>query len=258
VNTSTPAIVAQHAVRRLPRAALLLLCLAYVLPGFFGRAPWGNADITAFGYMLELANGDAQQWLAPKLLGQPPETSALLPYWLGALAVKWAPVVLSADIAARLSYIGLLGVTLSATWFGIYHLARRPGAQPVVFAFGGEAQPTDYARAMADAGLLALIACLGVAQLSHETTPAAAQLCFAALCLYGFAALDQRRLVPLLVLGLGLAGLTLSGAPTVAALYAWGGCAVLAMAKMQMESPKTASTQHSSQILWRFACYHFI
>ena len=50
----TPAIVAQNAVRRLPRIALLLLCLAYVVPGFIGREPWKNADMTAFGYMAEL------------------------------------------------------------------------------------------------------------------------------------------------------------------------------------------------------------
>ena len=60
------------------------------------------------------------------------------------------------------------------------------------FAFGGEAAPTDYARAMADGGLLALIACLGLAQLSHETTPALAQLGFTALAFYGIAALPYR------------------------------------------------------------------
>jgi hypothetical protein len=65
--------------------------------------------------------------------------------------------------------------TASITW------RARPRAQPVPFAFGGEASPTDYARAIADGGLLALIACLGLAQLSHETTPALAQLGFTAL-----------------------------------------------------------------------------
>ena len=59
----------------------------------------------------------------------------------------------------------LLVLTLLATWYGVYYLARTPRAQPVPFAFGGEAQPTDYARAIADGGLLALIACLGLAQL---------------------------------------------------------------------------------------------
>ena len=83
-------------------------------------------------------------------------------------------------------------LTLLATWYGVYYLARTPRAQPVPFAFGGEAQPTDYARAIADGGLLALIACLGLAQLSHETTPALAQLGFTALTFYGMAALPYR------------------------------------------------------------------
>ena len=49
MNQTSPALVAQNAVRRLPRAVLILLSLAYVLPGFIGRDPWKNADITAYG-----------------------------------------------------------------------------------------------------------------------------------------------------------------------------------------------------------------
>ena len=64
VNTPTPALVTQRAARRMPRLALLLLCAAYVLPGVFARDPWRNADITAFGYMLSLAEGRSS-WLAP-------------------------------------------------------------------------------------------------------------------------------------------------------------------------------------------------
>ncbi len=90
--------------------------------------------------------------------------------WLGALAIQWAPAGLTPDMAARLPFAGMLVLTLIATWYGVYYLARSPAAQPVAFAFGGEAQPTDYARAMADGGLLALLACLGLAQLSHEAT----------------------------------------------------------------------------------------
>ena len=60
MNKPNPAIVAQSAVRRMPRAALLLLCLAYVLPGLLGRAPWRSDDINAFGFMLELASGGVE------------------------------------------------------------------------------------------------------------------------------------------------------------------------------------------------------
>ena len=48
-----PTIVTQDAARSLPRWTLLLLCLAYVVPGYVGREPWKNADIAAFGVMQE-------------------------------------------------------------------------------------------------------------------------------------------------------------------------------------------------------------
>ncbi|MBX3587679.1 MAG: hypothetical protein KF796_13660 [Ramlibacter sp.] len=222
MNQPTPAIVTQTAVRRLPRLALVLFCLAYVLPGFIGREPWKNADMTAFGYMAELASG-AAHWLSPTLLGQPPEFDALLPYWLGAWAIQLAPPWVPGDFAARIPFALLLALTLVATWYGVYYLARSPQAQPVTFAFGGEAQPTDYARAMADGGLLALIACLGLAQLSHETTPALAQVGFTALSFYALAATPWRTWQPAVGLVAGLAGLALSGAPTMALLFAAGG-----------------------------------
>jgi 4-amino-4-deoxy-L-arabinose transferase-like glycosyltransferase len=225
LNQPTPAIVAQDAVRRLPRLALLLLCLAYVVPGFVGREPWKNADITAFGYMFELARS-AADWLAPTLAGQPPEFDALLPYWLGAWAIKIAPAWIAPDFAARVPFILLLVLTLSATWYAVYDLARSPRAQPVPFAFGGEARPVDYARAIADGGLLALIATLGLAQLSHETTPALAQLAFSALTFYATAALPRRPVIASLCLFAGLAGLALSGAPTMALLFGAGGVAI--------------------------------
>ncbi len=224
MNQTTPAIVAQSAVHRLPRWVLLLLCTTYVLAGFIGRGPWKNADITSFGYMAELARGDTS-WFTPQLLGLVPAVDALLPYWLGAWAIQLAPW-LTPDLAARIPFIGLLILTLFATWYGTYYLARSPEAQPVAFAFGGEAHPSDYARALADGGLLAFMACLGLAQLSHETTPALAQLCFTALSFYAFAALPYRTLTPAISSMIGLTGLALSGAPTMAALLGVGGAVI--------------------------------
>ncbi|HZY18232.1 MAG TPA: hypothetical protein VFE82_07100 [Ramlibacter sp.] len=243
MNQPTPAIVAQSAVRRLPRVALLLFCAAYVLPGFVAREPWKNADVTAFGYMNELASG-AARWMAPTLVGQPPEFDALLPYWLGAWAMRIAPSWLAPDFAARVPFIALLVLTLLATWYGVYNLARTPGAQPVPFAFGGEAAPTDYARAIADGGMLALIATLGLAQLSHETTPALAQLGFTAVAFYGLAALPFRTGWPLAGMVVGLGGLALSGAPTTAVLLAAGG-AVLTV----LDHPREGRTR-TGRWLW--------
>jgi len=224
LNLPSPAIIAQSAVRRLPRLALLLFGVAYVLPGFVGRGPWKSADITAFGAMQQLA-ATGTGWLQPGLMGQTAGFDSLLPYWLGAVAIQLMPF-LEPALAARLPYVLLLTLTLLGTWYSVYYLARSPQAQPVAFAFGGEAKPTDYARAIADAGLLALLACLGLAQLSHETTPAVAQLGFATLIFYSVAASPYRS--PWRVLGpasafvIGMVGLALSGAPAVATLLGLG------------------------------------
>jgi 4-amino-4-deoxy-L-arabinose transferase-like glycosyltransferase len=230
LNQPTPAIVAQSAVRRLPRIALLLLCAAYLLPGLVGRGPWKSADITAFGYMAELARSTEgiARWFDPMLLGLRPETPALVPYWIGALAIKIAPSWLNPDLAVRIVFAFLLWGTFTATWYAVYYLARTARAQPVAFAFGGEARPTDYARAIADGGLLALIACLGLAQLGHETTPALAQLFFASHLFYGVAALPYRRAGPVTALVVGTLGITLSGAPTVGLALAIGSALYIA------------------------------
>ena len=213
-------------MRTLPRWALVLLCLAYVVPGFVGRAPWRNADITAFGYMRALFEGRTE-WLDPLLGGMGPQTDGLLAYWLGAGALHLLPSAIPPEMAVRLPFMLLLLLTMYATWWGVYCLARSPGAQPVAFAFGGEAKPVDYARAMADGGLLALIASLGLAQLSHETTSYVTQLGCTTLVFFAAAAMPYRRAAPAAAMLLGLAGLVLSGAPTMAMLMGLG-CAALA------------------------------
>ncbi len=217
----TPAIVPQSAVRRLPRVALWLFCAAYVLPGLFGREPWKGNEFTAFGHMLALAEG-ASHWFDPSVWGQAPELDALLPYWLGAWAIQIAPSWISAGLAARLPFALLLGLTLATTWHGVYYLALSPQAQPVPFAFGGEAKPKDYARTIADGAVLALIACLGLTLLSHEASPILTQLAFVSCAFYGVAALPYHPRYSLTALSLGLLGLSLSGAPSLAVLMAVG------------------------------------
>ncbi len=232
MNQPSPAIVAQSAVRPIPRWALWLLCIAYVVPGFIGREPWKKSDIEAFGFMLQLAHpeaGTVVSWLKPTLLGQAEPSLALLPTWLGALAIRLAPTGWE-DLAARMPFVLMLAVTLLATWHAVYALARSDAAQPVAFAFGGEARPVDYARTLADGALLALLACLGLAQLSHEITAALSQLCFTALLFFGLSSLPRRRLWSAAATTAGMLGLTLSGAPALALLLGTGGALIRAMA----------------------------
>lgn len=238
MNHPTPAIVPQSAVRRLPRVALWLFCAAYVLPGLFGREPWRGNEFNAFSYMLALAEGSSD-WLNPNIWGQLPELDALLPYWLGAWAIQIAPDWISAGLAVRIPFALLLALTLASTWHGVYYLALSPQAQPVPFAFGGEAKPKDYARTIADGAVLALIACLGLALLSHEASPILMQLSMVSLVFYGVAALPYHPRYSLTALTLGLLGLCLSGAPSFAVLMAVGS-GLLCLLDRQSTSVKTA------------------
>jgi len=255
VNTPNPALVSERGARALPRPALWVLCGAYVLPGLFGRDPWRNADLAAFGQMVAMAEGRTAWW-APTL-GQVAGDTALLPHWLGAafiaLLAPLAPFV-DAAFAARVPFALLLAATLALVWYTTFHLARTEAAQPVPFAFGGGAAPVDYARAMADGALLALIATLGLLQLGHETTPELAQLAAVGLVMYGLAAAPYRhwrtRLAVLAALPL-LAG---SGAPSVALVIGLGAMLVCARSRYEQVRPLVrwlvASTLLAAALAW--------
>jgi hypothetical protein len=224
--TLNPALVTQQAVQRLPRLALLLFCAAYVLPGVFGRDPWRGADQAAFGYMLAMADGRTSWW-APTIGGLPLET-ALLPHWLGAAGISLLSPLLGAPLAARVPFGLLLAGVLVLTWYASFQLARTEAAQPLPFAFGGEADPIDYARAMADGALLALIATLGLLQLGHETTPELVQLFAASLALWSLAAAPFRRGRARAAACIALPLMAASGAPTMAVLFGAAGTVIAA------------------------------
>jgi hypothetical protein len=224
MNRPNPAIVSQAGARPLPRWALLLVCAAYLLPGQFGRDAWRHADLAAFGFMSALAQGQTSWW-SPLLGGLPTTDGALLPYWLGALSIRALPF-LEPALAARLPFIVVLGLVLALIWYAAFHLARTEAAQPVSFAFGGEADTRDYARALADAAVLALMASLGLLMLGHETTPELLQLLGVSLWMYALACAPYRPLRSQYLVGLSLILLALSGAPQFALLLGAGGLLV--------------------------------
>ena len=213
MNHPTPAIVSQREVQRLPRWALIMLCAAYILPGLVGRDPWRNSDLITFGFINALAN-EQTSWLSPELMGISAQ-GGLLPYWIGAVFVKALPF-LDAPVAARLPFLLTLIAVFTLTWFACYYFARTDSAQPIAFAFGGEAHPNDYARAIADGALLALMASLGLLQTGHETSPELIQLGFITLFLFGFAIAPFKRWPAWLSIVISLPALALSDAPFMA------------------------------------------
>ena len=238
MSPTSPALVSQDGVRRLARSVLLLVCAVYVLAGFIGRDAWRNDDVVAVAYMGEIAAGHSS-WLRPTLAGQVTEHPGLLPYWLGAASLKLLSPAVHPDVAVRLPFMAMLVLALACTWYGTYYLACAPSAQPVRFAFGGEAKPKDYARALADGGLLALIASLGLAKLGHESTPALAQLACASLLFLGFCLRPVRAGPGSAAALTGVLGLTLSGAPELAMLLCAAGAA-LEWLQVRAQDPDSA------------------
>lgn len=223
--TVTPALVTQKAVRRLPRWALFLFCAAYILPGLFGRDPWKNEDIASFGHMWSIALGQAS-WLHPNVGGVLPTSGGVLPYWLGSASIMLFNGWLDPALAARIPFALLLTAVLALTWYATYYLAKTDAAQPLPLAFGGEASPNDYARAVADGALLALIASLGLLQLGHETTPELLQLTGSTLFLFGLAAAQAHPWAARVATLLSLPMMAASGSPTVALLLGGTGFAI--------------------------------
>lgn len=204
-----------EAVWPLPRWLLLGVCAAWLLPGLIGRDPWRGLDVTTYALMLAMAEGRTSWW-APALGGAPMEI-ALLPHWLGAGAILALGPWLGDALAARLPFMALLVATLAGVWLAAERFAMGPAAQPLPLAFGGEASPPHYARALADGAVLALVATLGFADLGHQIGPEIGQMACVAWLLAAVARTGARRW-PSMAPGAGapLLALTAFGAPGVA------------------------------------------
>ena len=254
MNAPSPSLVSRSAASRLPRWVLWTFVLAYILPGFLGREPWKDHDAVAFGVMHDMALG-LTSWWEPLLLGLPIEHTGWLHHWLGAAFIGLWPE--QAQLMAKIPFMGLLLLTLACTWWSVYHLARLPAAQPVSFAFGGEADPHDYAKTLADAGLLALLACLGLAQLAHETTADAARLAMVAVMLMAASALTRPNInAPIrttVFWTLGLSGLVLSGAPWMALILSVGLLAAVSAARPKTIARAWGPHAAQDQRPWRWA-----
>ena len=152
----------------LPRWALYALGMLYILPGLIGRDPWKD-DAGSFGIMWTMAHGHWQDWLSPNIAGLPASEEGPLAFWLGALCIKLFGWLLGDVLAARVSTIGLFVLGTVSLWQTAFRLGRRAEAQPLRLAFGGQPEPDDYGRTLADTAVLIYLGCLGLLLQSHET-----------------------------------------------------------------------------------------
>lgn len=211
---ATPARLTASAAAKLSRPVLFGLCLVYIVFGLFPRDPWKTDDVIGLAQMWSAAYLQGEAWLLPQVAGVTSASNGPLSMWVGAASIlAFGPWI--GDVAAgRLPNLLWFAITASSLWYGTYLLGRRAEAQPLALPFGGQPGAADYGRMLADAALLLLIATLGLAWRSHETSFAPAALACQALAFYAVARMLDRPWAGAITLGLALAGafLTRGGA----------------------------------------------
>ena len=178
-----PVRLAAAATLALPRWALFALGLLYILPGLIGRDLW-KEYAGSFGIMWTMAQGGVHDWFAPNIAGLPVHGEGPLAFWLGAVCIKLFGWLLGDTMAARVSTMGIFVLGAMSVWYTAFHLGRRPDAQPLRLAFGGQPEPNDYGRTLADTAALIYLGCLGLLLFSHETLAVTLQGTLVAYFLY--------------------------------------------------------------------------
>ncbi|HSN39795.1 MAG TPA: hypothetical protein VLT92_06330 [Burkholderiales bacterium] len=150
-------------------ALIVLLCLAWILPGLIGHDPWKPDEAYSFGLVYEILKGGS--WIVPTLAGEPFMEKPPI-FYLTAAASAWlfSPPLALHD-AARLAS-------------GFY--------MALAFLFTGLAGRELHGRNYGVLSVLVLIGCLGLTVRSHQLITDIALLCGFAIAFYGLA-LSLRR-----------------------------------------------------------------
>lgn len=157
----------------LQRSALVvLLCLAWLLPGLLGHEPWKTEEAYTFGLVHALLQGGS--WIVPHLAGEPfLAEPPLFHLSAAASAILFSPI-LSAHDAARLASGFYIALTL--LFCGLAGRELHGGKQGAVTT-------------------LLLLGCFGLVVRSHQLISDVATLTGFAMAYYGLA-LTLRRALP--------------------------------------------------------------
>lgn len=180
-----PVRLSAAATLALPRIGIFVLCLLYILPGLIGRDPWKiGGDASGFGIMWTMAHGSLHDWLWPNIAGLPMPEEGPLSYWIGALCIRLFGWLIGDETAARVSCLLFFALGAASVWYATYTLGRRQEAQPLQLAFGGQPEPRDFGRTLADGALLIYMGSLGLLIHSHLTSAVTLQVSLVGLVLY--------------------------------------------------------------------------
>ncbi|MBV8667129.1 MAG: glycosyltransferase [Burkholderiaceae bacterium] len=164
----------------LPRWGLVALCLFYILPGLVARDPWKNIDAANFGIEWTMAHGGWSDWLSPHIASLHVGAEGPLAFWLGALCIRLFGWLLGDPLAAGVASILFFLLGSLSVWHAANLLGQRAEAQPLRLAFGGQPEPKDYGRTLADGALLIFLGSLGLLYPIHATSAKALQVALVA------------------------------------------------------------------------------
>jgi len=166
----------------LPPLALVLLALAFALPGLLSHDPWKTDDAIGTGIVHQMLRHG--QWLVPSLAGEPFVEDGPLYYWVGAGFAWLASPVLELHAAARLASAAFV---------------------LLAFAFLRLAARELYGRAESEGATLALLGSLGLLIHAHENIGEIGMLAAHALSLYAVVLARRSPLKAGALLGAGWA-----------------------------------------------------
>ncbi len=160
---------------------VVLLCIAWILPGLVAHDPWKPDEAHTFGVVYEILNGGS--WLVPALAGEPYLEDPPL-FHLTAAASAWLfSAVLPLHDAARLA---------TGLWMAL-----------TLLFMAGAARELNGRRHGALAVLL-LLGCFGLVVRSHQLITDIAMLAGFAMAYYGMALALRHPAAGGLVLGTGI------------------------------------------------------
>lgn len=242
LTRSTPARLTVSATAKLPRLVLLGLSLVYIVAGLLMRDPWKTDDAVGVATMVTALREGGLTWLLPQVGQLAHAQEGPMITWVGAISI-WLFGPLLGDItAARLPNLLWFAMAASSVWYGTYLLGRRQEAQPLALPFGGEPEPRDYGRMLADAALLLLVATVGILQRLHETSVVPAILAWQALTFYALARTLDRPFTGATTLAIALAGSFLT--------RGWVGAAPIMLAALLAFVPHSALWARARWLPW--------